>query len=73
MDVTVAISTKRDQIFVCVVTQLAPRAEVVNLETIRTTAVLTSPAVTFQHIGAEFAIRIWAEPKSRSPWSEITH
>ena len=68
-----AISAERYQIFVRVVAQPASRANVVNLETIRTAAILTSPAVTLQHVGAEFAIRIWVEPKSRSPWSEITH
>jgi len=73
MDVTVAIGAERDQIFACVVTQPAPRAHVVDLKTIGTAAVLASPAVTFQHFGAEFAIRIWAKPKSRSPWLEITH
>jgi hypothetical protein len=49
VDVAVAISTERDQIFVCVVTQPAPRAHVVDLETIGTAAVLASPAVTLQH------------------------
>ena len=34
MDVTVAISAERDQVFVSVVTQLASRANVVDLETI---------------------------------------
>ena len=48
MDITVAIGTERDQIFVGVVTQPAPRAEVVDLETIGTAAVLASPAVTLQ-------------------------
>jgi hypothetical protein len=66
VDVTVAISTERDQIFVCVVTQSALRANVVNLETIGTAAILASPAITLQHFGAEFAIRIWVQPKSRS-------
>ena len=33
MDVAVAISAERDQIFVCVVTQQASRANVMNLET----------------------------------------
>ena len=73
MDVTVAISTERDQIFVCVVTQKASRAHVVDLETIGTAAVLASPPVTLQHFGVEFAVRIWAQPKSRSPLLEITH
>ena len=58
MDATVAISAERDQIFVCVVTQPASRVDVVHLETIGTPAVLASPAVTLQHFGAEFAIRI---------------
>jgi hypothetical protein len=73
VDVTVAINAERDQIFVCVVTQQASRAHVVDLETIGTAAILASPAVTFQHFGAEFAIGIWVQPKSRSARLEITH
>ena len=38
MDVTVAIGAERDQILVCVVAQPAPRANVVDLKTIGTTA-----------------------------------
>jgi hypothetical protein len=73
MDVTVAIGTERDQIFVNVVTQPASRAHVVNLETIGTAAVLASPAVTLQHFDAKFAIRICVEPKSRSFRLGIIH
>jgi hypothetical protein len=73
VDVTVAISAERDQIFVRVVTQQASRAHVVNLETIGTAAVLASPAVTLQHFDAESAISIWVEPKSCSPGLEVTH
>jgi hypothetical protein len=73
MDVTVAISAERDQIFVSVVTQSASRANVVDLETSGTAAALASPAVTLEHFGAELAIRICVEPKSRSPQLEITH
>ena len=73
MDGTVAISAERDQIFVSVVTQSAPRANVVDLEVIGTTAILASPAVTLQHFDTEFAIRIWAQPKSWSSRFEITH
>jgi len=73
VDPGVAISAERDQIFVCVVTEQASRAEVVNLETIGTAAVLASPAVTFQHFGVEFAISSWVQPKPRSSRLEITH
>jgi hypothetical protein len=73
VDVTVAISAERDQIFICIVTQSASRASVVDLETIRTATVLASPAVALQHFGAEFAIRIRVQPKPRSPWSKISH
>jgi hypothetical protein len=73
VDPGVAISTERDQIFLYVVTQQASRAHVVDLKTIGTAAVLASPAVTFQHFGAEFAIRIWVQPQSRSSRLEITH
>lgn len=58
MDVTVAIGAERDQILVCVVAQPATRAEVVDLKTVGTPAVLASPAVTLQHFDTEFAIRI---------------
>ena len=44
----------------------------VDLKTIGTATVLASPAITLQHFGAEFAIRIWVEPKSRSSWLEIS-
>jgi len=73
MDITVAIGAERDQIFVCIVTQQASRANVMNLETIGTAAILASPAVALQYFGSEFAIRIWVEPKSRSPWLELIH
>jgi hypothetical protein len=73
MGVTVAIGTERDQIFVCIVTQPASRANVMDLETIGDPAVLATPAVTLQYFGADFAIRIWIQPKSRPPWLEIIH
>jgi hypothetical protein len=73
VDVTVAISAERDQIFVCIVTQQASRAHVVDLKTIGTAAVLASPPVTLQHFGVEFAIRIWFQSQSRSSRLEITH
>jgi hypothetical protein len=73
MDVTVAISTERDEVFVCVVTQPASRANVVHLETIGGPAVLASPAVALQHFGTEFAIRLWVQSKSRLSRLEITH
>jgi hypothetical protein len=59
VDATVAISTQRDQVFVSVVAQTASRANVMDLETIGTTAVLASPAVALQYFGVEFVIRIW--------------
>jgi hypothetical protein len=71
--VTVAIGTECDQIFLFVVTQQASRALVMDLKTIGTAAVLASPAITLQHLGTEFAIRICVEPKSRSSRLEITH
>ena len=72
MGITVAISAERDQIFVCVVTQLASRANVVDLKMTGAAAVLASPAVTLQHFDTEFAIRIRVQPKSRSSRSKIS-
>ena len=73
VDLGVAIGAERDQILVCVVTQQASRTNVVDLEAIGTTAVLASPAVTFQNYGAEFVIRIWVQPKPRSSRLELIH
>jgi len=73
MDVSVAISAERDQIFVFVITQSPPRANVVDLETIGTATVLASPAVALQYFGVEFAIRIRVQPEPRSPWPKISH
>ena len=58
VDVVVAVSAERDQIFICVVTQPASRVNVVNLKTIRATTALASPTVALQHFVVEFAIRI---------------
>jgi hypothetical protein len=58
MDVSVAISAERDQIFICVVAQPASRVDVVDLKMMGSPAVLASPAVTLQHFGTEVAIRI---------------
>ena len=73
VDVAMAISAEGDQIFICVVTQAASRAHVVDLKTIGTAAILASPAITLQHFGVEFAIRIRVQPKPRPPRLEITH
>jgi hypothetical protein len=68
-----AISAERDQIFVCVVTQPASRANVMDLEMIGGPAVLAPPAVALQHFGVELSIRIWFQSKSWSLRSEVTH
>ena len=73
MDLTVTNSAEGDQVFVIVVTESASWANVVHLKTIGTPARLASPTITLQHFGVEFAIRICVEPKSRSPWSKISH
>ena len=73
MDVSVAMSAERDQILVFVITQSAPRANVVDLKTIGAATGLASPAVALQHFGTEFAIGIWVQPKPWSPWSKISH
>jgi hypothetical protein len=66
MDVTVAISAERDQVFRYVVAQPTPRANVVHLKTIGAPARLASPTVALQDFDVEFAIRIRVQPKPRS-------
>jgi hypothetical protein len=73
MDVTVAIGAERNHILVCVITQSAPRANVVDLKMIGAATGLASPAVALQHFGVELAIRIRIQPKPWSPWSKISH
>jgi hypothetical protein len=65
VDFVVAISAKRNEIFWHVVAQQATRANMVDLETVRTTAILASPAISLQHIGTKLTVGIWAESKPR--------
>jgi hypothetical protein len=65
MKLTMAICAKSDQVFVSVIAKCASRTNMVDLETIRATAILASPAIPFKRMGAELAVGILVEPKPR--------
>jgi small basic protein len=57
----VAICAKSDQIFGSIIAKSTARANMVYLKAFRSSAILTSPAVSLQYIGTKFAIGIRVE------------
>jgi hypothetical protein len=57
MDFSVANATKGNEVFFHVVSQPASWLHVMDLEVLGTTASLTSPAVTLEHLLAKSMIR----------------
>lgn len=56
MDSAMAIIAKGDQILRYIFTQRTSPADVVNLENLWVSAVLTSPAITLEHLSAKFSV-----------------
>ena len=61
MKMIVAICAKSDQIFGSIIAKSTARANMVYLKAFRSSAILTSPAVSLQYIGTKFAIGIRVE------------
>ena len=58
MNSPMACTTKRHEIFFHVASQLAARLNVMDLEIFGTSALLASPAITFEYPLAKLSIRI---------------
>ena len=53
-----------------VVSQLALRLDVVDVEFARTPATLAKPAIPLQDLLAQAFVGLWVKPKSRTSWNE---
>ena len=73
MDIPMAYTAKRDEIFFNIPSQLAARLEVMNLKIFRTTALLASPTVTAEQFLAQRPIRIAVQAKSVSSGHGPSH
>ena len=66
VEISVARITKRDQVLFCVISQLAPRSDVVNLKILQRPASLAAPTVALQDSLAACSVRIRIEPRIRA-------
>jgi hypothetical protein len=73
MDIPMASTAKRDEIFFNIRSQLAAGPDVMNLKIFRTTALLASPTVAVEHLLAEPPIGISVQAKSGSSGHGPSH
>jgi hypothetical protein len=73
MDFAMTTIAQGDQVFGNVVALGASPADVVDFEKIRTSALLTSPAIALQHFSLEISIGIRIQPNPPSFWPSKIH
>ena len=62
---SVATRAKRDQVFFGIISELATRVEVVNLQIARCAAILAAPPIPREHFASERAIGVGFKAQSR--------
>ncbi len=73
MSISVTSSTQSDQVLLRIVSQPAPRFNVVNLELIKTSAILAAPSIAHQHLLTQSLVGAQVEPQTRSRQAEADH
>ncbi len=73
MHKSMAACAQGDEIMLSVVSELAPRVDVMNVEFTRTPAALAAPAVPLQYLLAQLFIGLGVKPKPRPSWKEAGH
>jgi hypothetical protein len=68
VDLTMAGTAKRDEIFFHIPSQQAARPYVMDLEIFGTSASLASPAIAFEHLLPEASIRSLVQAKPGMSW-----
>jgi len=71
--IPVTAGAKCYQIFEGVVSQSTPRLDVMNVEILRRSAVLASPAVALEDLFAKFVVSLAIQSKARSLLTQRTH
>jgi hypothetical protein len=69
----VAVCAQGDEVFFGIVSELAPCADVMDLEVGKISAVLAAPPIPFEHLTPQFQIRRRTELQSRSSGTEPSH
>lgn len=67
MNSTVTAGAKGDQIFLLIVSQMAPRLDVMNLKFFEAPASLTAPTIPYEHLAHESLIGLWLQPHPGLP------
>ena len=65
MYIPVALLAERDEVLDDVISKQAPWADVMHLKIVRSSAVLTAPLISLEHLLAQLVIGIWKEPSPR--------
>ena len=73
MHKSVARCAQGDQIVLGVVSELAPRVDVVDVEFARAPATLATPAIPLQDLLAQALVGLWVKLKPRAFWKEASH
>jgi len=73
MHKSVARCAQGDQIVLGVVSELALRLDVVDVEFARTPTTLATPAIPLQDVLAQAFVGLWVKAKSRAFWKEAGH
>ena len=60
-----AFVAERNEVLDDVISKQAPRAQVMNLEIVRTPTALTAPPISLEHLFAQMMIGIWGQPNPR--------
>lgn len=64
MSGSVTICTKRNEILICIITELSARPNVVDLEISRRAAILAAPPVACEHLSGRLAIGVGFKAQS---------
>ena len=59
MKCSVTSGAKSHKIFLTIITQVAPKLNMVNLQFARYSTILTSPTISFQDLATESDVAIW--------------
>src|SRR5580704_13568243 len=65
VDLVMTSGTQSDEINFGIITKFTSRTHVVNLKVSRTSAVLTAPSVSREHLAGQVAIRVGFKAQSR--------
>ena len=68
-----AVVAEGDQVDLRIVSELAPGADVVNLETVPSAAELTAPSVALENLPTQSSIGFRVEPQPGAFWAKRGH